>query len=755
KTQLSLVMALFRRRKISEVLSFQKFDNAQKQSDTEKGFDEVLKPNSQYFDNTHTRNGPEKGSDEVLRSNFQNFYDTQGKNCTENVFDEVIRLNSPQFDNTDKQNGTEKRPDEVLRPTIKPSKETKKWGCLDSCCWTVGYVCSTWWLLLVLYNTLPSSLPQYITGPYVDPPGIRLKKEGLKAHHPVVFVPGIVTGGLELWEGRPCADGLFRKRLWGGSFGEIYKRPLCWVEHMSLDNETGLDPSGIRVRPVSGLVAADYFALGYFVWAVLIENLAHIGYEGKNMHMAAYDWRLSFQHTEVRDQTLSRLKSTIELMVETNNGRKVVAIPHSMGALYFLHFMKWVEAPAPMGGGGGPDWCAKHIRAVMNIAPPFLGIPKAFTGLFSAEAKDIAVARAIAPGVLDSEMFGLQTLQHLLRMVRTWDSPMSMLPKGGETIWGDLDWSPEGRCDSFRKKRKLNAEHICMEHSSNKSCAKDMDSRGKPLVHYGRILSFGKEASEKSSSKLTMADYKTGSKSSNFADQNVSCGDIWTEYHEMSCERIQEVAANKVYTAGGILDLLRFVAPKMMQRADAHFSHGIADNLDDPKYSHYKYWSNPLETRLPDAPEMEIFCLYGVGVPTERSYVYKLSSSDTCYIPFRIDGSAEGNSNGCLKRGVYFVDGDESVPALSAGFMCAKGWQGKTRFNPSAMKAFIREYDHAPPNLLEGRGMQSATHLDIMGNIALIEDIMRVTAGETGKEIGGNKVYSDILKFSERINLQL
>ena len=68
---------------------------------------------------------------------------------------------------------------------------------------------------------------------------------------------------------------------------------------MILDNVTGLDPPGVRVRPVSGLVAADYFAAGYFVWAVLIHNLAKLGYEEKNLHMAAYDWRLSFQNTEV------------------------------------------------------------------------------------------------------------------------------------------------------------------------------------------------------------------------------------------------------------------------------------------------------------------------------------------------------------------------------------------------------------------------------------------------------------------------
>lgn len=78
---------------------------------------------------------------------------------------------------------------------------------------------------------------------------------------------------------------------------------------------------------------------------------------------------------------------------------------------------------------------------------------------------------------------------------------------------------------------------------------------------------------------------------------NSSCGEVWTEYDEMNRESIQKLAENKAYTIRTIIDLLRLVAPKMMQRAEAHFSHGIADNLDDPKYAHYKYWSNPLETK--------------------------------------------------------------------------------------------------------------------------------------------------------------
>lgn len=149
--------------------------------------------------------------------------------------------------------------------------------------------------------------------------------------------------------------------------------------------------------------------------------------------------------------------------------------------------------------------------------------------------------------------------------------------------------------------------------------------------------------------------------------------------------------------------------------------------------------------------------MYGVGIPTERAYVYKLSPSAECYIPFQIDTSADGeDEESCLKDGVYTVDGDETVPVLSAGFMCAKAWRGKTRFNPSGSRTYIREYNHSPPaNFLEGRGTQSGAHVDIMGNFALIEDIMRVAAGATGEELGGDQVYSDIFKWSEKINLPL
>ena len=137
--------------------------------------------------------------------------------------------------------------------------------------------------------------------------------------------------------------------------------------------------------------------------------------------------------------------------------------------------------------------------------------------------------------------------------------------------------------------------------------------------------------------------------------------------------------------------------------------------------------------------------------------MYKISPSLECSIPFQIDTSADGGPGmEYLRSGVFSVDGDETVPVLSAGLMCAKAWRGKTRFNPAGLKTYVREFDHAPPaNLLEGRGTQSGAHVDIMGNFALIEDIIRVAAGATGEELGGDQVYSGIFKWAEKINLNL
>ena len=78
-----------------------------------------------------------------------------------------------------------------------------------------------------------------------------------------------------------------RKRLWaGGNFGmakTMFANVECWLQHMSLDPETGLDLEGINLRAATGLEAVDYFVPGYAVWAKMVQGLADIGYDSNNL----------------------------------------------------------------------------------------------------------------------------------------------------------------------------------------------------------------------------------------------------------------------------------------------------------------------------------------------------------------------------------------------------------------------------------------------------------------------------------------
>lgn len=112
----------------------------------------------------------------------------------------------------------------------------------------------------------------------------------------------------------------------------------------------------------------------------------------------------------------------------------------------------------------------------------------------------------MAPGVLDSELLGLQTLEHIMRVSRTWDSVVSLLPKGGDTIWGNLDWSPEegNSCDLDKKANaQLSTGDVNFNHSDG-----TRGFRVKEPVKYGRIISFGKAASQIPSSRLPSPDLK-------------------------------------------------------------------------------------------------------------------------------------------------------------------------------------------------------------------------------------------------------
>jgi Lecithin:cholesterol acyltransferase len=66
-------------------------------------------------------------------------------------------------------------------------------------------------------------------------------------------------------------------------------------------------------------------------------------------------------------------------------------------------------------------------------------------------------------------------------------------------------------------------------------------------------------------------------------------------------------------------------------------------------YHNYRYWSSPLASALPYAPDMKIWCLYGANQNAERGYLYKASpyldeadnkTANELSVPYTIHNSA-------------------------------------------------------------------------------------------------------------------
>lgn len=270
----------------------------------------------------------------------------------------------------------------------------------------------------------------------INAPGTLMKNQGVSAHFPVLMVPGVISTSLELWEGHPCSRKFFRQRFWGtlSMLRIMLVDKDCWLKHMRLDPETGRDPPNVKLRAAQGIEAADFLFPGFWVWARIIENLSLIGYDHNNMMMAPYDWRMDFEALEERDKYFSRMKANIEMLFKVHN-KKVVMLCHSLGAMVWLYFMKWVEADPKLtggvGGNGGPEWIDKHIESFINIGGPLLGLPKSISCLISGEMKDTAQMGRLETYILESML----SRRERLSMFRTWVGPISMLPKGGDLVW--------------------------------------------------------------------------------------------------------------------------------------------------------------------------------------------------------------------------------------------------------------------------------------------------------------------------------
>jgi phospholipid:diacylglycerol acyltransferase len=211
-----------------------------------------------------------------------------------------------------------------------------------------------------------------------------------------------------------------------------------WKRHIMLDKVTGLDPPGIKLRAAQGFDATDFFVTGYWIWNKILENLATIGYDPTNSLTAAYDWRLSYINLEKRDQYFTRLKKHLETQKHIS-GTKSVLVSHSMGSQVLFYFFHWVESAEH--GKGGPHWVNDHVAGWINISGCMLGALKGLPAVLSGEMKDTAQLNAFA-------LYGLEKFlsrEERAEIFRAMPGISSMLPKGGNAVWGNETWAPDDR----------------------------------------------------------------------------------------------------------------------------------------------------------------------------------------------------------------------------------------------------------------------------------------------------------------------
>merc|ERR1712228_311171 len=153
---------------------------------------------------------------------------------------------------------------------------------------------------------------------------------------------------------------------------------------------------------------------------------------------------------------------------------------------------------------------------------------------------------------------------------------------------------------------------------------------------------------------------------------------------------------------------------------------------DDTKYDKPQYYGNPLFRPLPHAPNMTVYCMYGTDLRTGRNYYYQRDFNASFKFPFRIN-SEYNDPKQNIVNGFKTVNGDGTVPLLSLGFMCAKGWRNNKRLNPSNVKTKFIEYKDKKESIFSRGTMRggkwSGDHVDIMGNQLLIKNILLIAMG--------------------------
>ncbi|EPS98702.1 hypothetical protein FOMPIDRAFT_60813 [Fomitopsis schrenkii] len=526
--------------------------------------------------------------------------------------------------------------------------------------------------------------------------GEKITSEGLTAKHPVVLIPGVISTGLESWSTAPEYRPLFRQKVWGGfsMLWQVMFNKEKWMAAVMLDPVTGLDPPGAKVRSAEGIHAASNFVYGYWLWSKIVENLAVVNYDTNNLHLASYDWRLSYWNLEERDGYFTKLKMTIEGF-RRHEDRRVVLVAHSMGAT-----VRWVESPEH--GKGGPTWVEDNIEALITIGGTHL--VKAMSAFLSGEMKDTVQMHPAGAYVLE-RFFSRRERQQLFR---SWAGSASMWMKGGNAVWGNATFAPDDASNDARSHGEL----ILFRESA--AAAEGAGSRLSNLT--------ADEAS-------TWILEHTPTQFQKMIDSNYSFG----------IERDEEQLKRNNF------DHRKWSNPLEIQLPNAPttkfycvYGHG-KDTERSYRYSREGYEHDEVQPDTPDAQCANITDCTTPRAPLDLPLLLR-SQIDAEYTDEREFPR--------VLNGVRVGEGDGTVNLLSLGAMCVEGWKHK-RWNPAGIEVVTVELPHEPSPTIPRGGGTTADHVDILGSTALNEIILRVATG-AGDQIHDSFV-SKIREYVKKI----
>ncbi|KAA8494905.1 Phospholipid:diacylglycerol acyltransferase [Porphyridium purpureum] len=524
-------------------------------------------------------------------------------------------------------------------------------------------------------NTAVEDLKQQYAEAFADRVGLKMKEE-YHAFSPVLLLPGITSTALELWQGKECASEQFRKKFWGSEsmMRNFVRNASCWLEHLGLSNEWD-DPENIVLRASEGFSASDFLFPGYFVWAKMLENLRDVGYEPRNMHLLAYDWRQSLEDLESKEAFWEHMAGMVERLRNRNHARRVYIVSHSMGGVLAHYFIHWASHHK------GDQWITDNVEGWINIAGPLLGVPKTISAVLSGEMRDTAEFGMFSKQVIGA-IFGNDLF---VRFFRSLGSLPSMFPSGSPKVW-----------QAFHKAPLLRVQESMKEEASTEShseATKNVSEPGSP-PRRDMILD------------------------------------------EPLCKRtdLQETVAGSEYSTATIYELLGKVAPRYFALVQSHYAHGSSGPETVGSLS--KKWFSSEQNPLPGAAELKITCMYGVlqSHTTEVGYEYSIDAdADESATLLSINTSVSVPEFN-LTKGIYNGRGDGTVPWASMVYPCLKWKYGGLLINPARLPVSIREYLEDPSKLslldkdyMRG-GKYSVGHVEIIANMDVMRDVIKLVS---------------------------